>query len=57
MDERTGLQLFERFESFFGLERQYYIGMGLGNPDYVFQHGFALCDATRIGVLCVAEND
>lgn len=57
MDEATAVQLFERFETFFGPQRQYYLGMGLGEQKYTYQHGCAVGDDARLGVFCIAESD
>ncbi len=57
MDQETASGLFERFESFFESNRKYYFGLSFGDRKYTFQHGCAMADAARIGVLCLAESD
>jgi hypothetical protein len=57
MSAASALQTWQRFASLFGPDRRYFIGMGLGDPRYVFQSGAAIVDATRAGYIGVVESD
>jgi hypothetical protein len=50
-------QYFTRFVALFESDRQYYVGLGIGNYDYVFQRGVLVVDQHRAGILWVVESD
>jgi hypothetical protein len=54
---KKALELWCRFESLFSPSRRYYIGMGLGNSQYVFLYGAAIVDEHQAGLLWIVEND
>jgi hypothetical protein len=45
------------FEAEFGLCRDYYIRLGFGKSEYVFQRGVVIVAGKRAGALFVVEND
>jgi len=49
--------LFDRFDLLLEEPKSYYIGMGFGNPEYVFSEGVAIISPTRAGLLWVVEDD
>ena len=57
MDAACARALWEEFQSFFSPARKYYGCLGLGNPDYVFQHGVAIVDESWAGLLWIVESD
>lgn len=57
MSEPVARETWERFASLFAPDRKYFIGLGLGDRQYVFQFGAAIVDATRAGFLGVVESD
>lgn len=46
-----------RFDAEFDQPKRYYTAHGLGDSEYVFQHGVVIVSETRAGVLGVIEND
>ena len=57
MPPDIAMKLWAEFESLFDSSRQYYVGMGFGDRDYVFLHGTAIVDHKRAGVLWIVESD
>jgi hypothetical protein len=53
----TATALWERFESLFPEPRTYYVGMGFGDPKFVFQHGAAIVAGDLAGLVWVVESD
>lgn len=49
--------IFEVFDSLFSKKKKYYMGMGLGKPEYVFQQGIAIVDNKKAGIIWIVEND
>jgi len=47
----------DQFEEFFGEGRKYYTHLGLGNREYVFQHGVAIADREKVGIVWIVESD
>jgi hypothetical protein len=50
-------EFFDRFEEFFGPERHYYVGMGLGDQAYTFQSGVGIADGHLVGLLGIVDGD
>lgn len=50
-------QLWRDFDQLFEEPKRYFGHLGLGNPDYVFQHGIVIVDQARAGILWVVESD
>ena len=48
---------FNIFTALFGSERQYYVRLGIGNSEYVFQRGALVVDQQRAGILWIVEDD
>lgn len=48
---------FDRFDAMFDEPKSYYIGMGLGNPAYVFFDGVVIISKAHAGLLWVVEAD
>lgn len=57
IERRLAETLWETMESQFGSDRDYYIRLGFGRRDHVYQRGAVIIDRTRAGVLFVVEND
>jgi hypothetical protein len=49
--------LWARFERLFDKERSYYLGVGLGKREHVFQRGVVIVDGAKAGALFVVEDD
>ena len=49
--------IWEAFRALFSTNARFFLGVGLGDPKYVFQHGAVVADDHKAGCLCVIEND
>lgn len=49
--------IWDAFRGLFSSPARFFIGVGLGDSRYVFQHGAVVADEHRAGCLCVIEND
>lgn len=49
--------IWEAFRGLFSTSARFFIGVGLGDPKYVFQQGVVVADGEKAGCLCVIEND
>jgi hypothetical protein len=57
MSAAVARQAWDDFASLFATDREYFIGLGLGDRQYVFQCGAAIVDATRAGYIGIVESD
>lgn len=57
IEARLANLFFTRFDAMFDEPKSYYIGMGLGNQEYVFCEGVAIVSTARAGLLWVVEGD
>ena len=57
VSERDSSTIWKRFRDLFSLEARFFIGLGLGDPAYTFQHGAIVVDNQKAGCLCVIEGD
>ena len=49
--------IWEAFRALFSANARFFLGVGLGDSKYVFQHGAVVVDDHKAGCLCVIEND
>lgn len=53
----SGLGFGKRFALSFSTSARFFVGVGLGDSKYVFQHGAVVVDDHRASCLCVIESD
>jgi hypothetical protein len=51
------VEYFDRFDQLFDEPKQYFVGLGLGNPEYTFSEGAGIISRNLAGVLVVVEGD
>jgi len=49
--------VWSRFRSLFSPQVRFFMRLGLGSREYVFQRGAVLVDVDRAGAMCVVEGD
>ena len=57
MTEPTAGDLFDRFVAACGANPRFYIGLGIGDPRYVFMYGVLVVADERAGILWIVESD
>ena len=57
IQENLAEEFFERFVGLFDEPKQFYIRMGFGKSEYVYQYGVVVMDSTKAGILWVVESD
>lgn len=56
--ERTlASEIWLRFRELFSPSARFFVGLGLGDSEYVFSEGAIVVDEARAGCLCVVEGD
>jgi hypothetical protein len=49
--------IWKRFRDLFAPDARFFLGLGLGDSAYVFQHGAVVVDDEKAGCLCIVESD
>ncbi len=57
MSETTAEHLFTRFVALCGSHPRFYIGLGIGNSQYVYLHGVLIVADNLAGILWIVESD
>lgn len=57
ISEQQSTDYFDQFDRLFAEPKQYYMGMGFGDPAQVFSGGIAIIGPFHAGCLWVIEND
>ncbi len=55
--ERDSSAIWKQFRDLFSRDARFFIGLGLGDPAYAYQHGAIVVDNEKAGCLCVVEGD
>lgn len=57
MDEATAGEFLDRFVTLFGSNPRFYIGLGIGDPEYAYLYGVLIVADELAGILWIVESD